>query len=176
MQLVALVEQDGLLREILRERLEAEGYEVCPVATVRAAIEATQWCSYVAVLASATSVLDASSAQREALAALDVPVLLLHRAHTPLRAAVEAPFVSEALVWSATNLEPVVCALKLRAAPAGPPRSRSGTYRRSSSSAVAAAPSRVRASVVPAPAPPVAHETLGALSALVLAATGTRDT
>lgn len=173
MRVVALVEHDGLLREVLRERLEREGYEVCAVATVRAAVEGAQWSTYVAILLGASTAAGATGAQREALRALNVPTITLHRPMTALRAP-DGIAATESLVCSSFDLEPVVQAVLRRALPGEPEPTRSGTYRRSSSAGVVAARRLHAVEPVAAKGEGVAVP-LDVLGALVLEATGTRD-
>ena len=80
MQTVLVIEEDTLIRELMREHLEREGYVVCAVASVRAALDATRWTRFLLVLLDFAGAASSDRDQLEALRRHGAPVLMMRSA------------------------------------------------------------------------------------------------
>jgi DNA-binding NtrC family response regulator len=183
MRAVLLVEEDTLIRELMREHLEREGYVTCAVATVRIALNAARWTPFGLVLLDFASADAAERDELKALRALGAPVLMMRSAPAGTVIAMQGEI--EQVVWSPFDLSTLTQAVR-RFLPApmsessswdeGPKVTRSGTI------PVTLPPgerSIAEASTLPAPADPANAPTsysLNALGALVLETTAGRKT
>lgn len=185
MRAVLVIEEDPLIRELMREHLEREGYVTCALATVRVALEAAQWTPFGLVLLDFASAALCSSAQLDALRGLGAPVVMMRTAPTGMVMGSEGEI--EQVVWSPFDLTTLTVAVRrflppsegprLRESP-GPVVSSSGTFR-----ATRALVTREtgEGGIPTLPAPPDDGEatadgpvSLAALGALVLEATNRR--
>jgi DNA-binding NtrC family response regulator len=185
MRAILLIEEDTLIRELMREHLEREGYATCAVATVRIALDASRWTRFGLVLLDFNSANACTSQQLFDLRALGAPVVMMRSA--PAGTVIASDGAIEQVVWSPFDLSTLTCAVhrflpmekKSESAveEEGPPVKESGTY-------VATRPGqtereRVVADITTLPAPPddprLAHDTsLKVLGQIVMEATNGR--
>lgn len=133
MRSVLVIEGDTLIRELMREHLEREGYEVCAVASVRAGLNAARWTRFELVLLDFASASECGRRQLGALRALGAPVLMMSSAPRGMATSVEGEI--EHVVWSPFDLATLTRAVRRFLPPARPTRparervvSSSGTY------------------------------------------------
>jgi two-component system phosphate regulon response regulator OmpR len=180
MDAVLVIEEDTLIRELMREHLEREGYAACAVATVRIALDAAQWTRFGLVLLDFASAAVSSAAQLEALRALGAPVLMMRSA--PAGTVIASEGEIEQVVWSPFDLTTLTRAVRrflppqavvTADPPEGPVMKQSGTFPVAGRDLDPACSSTL-------PAPPdettrsLACVSLRALGALVLESTGPR--
>jgi DNA-binding NtrC family response regulator len=138
MRAILLIEEDTLIRELMREHLEREGYATCAVATVRIALDASRWTRFGLVLLDFNSANACSPQQLFDLRALGAPVVMMRSA--PAGTVIASDGAIEQVVWSPFDLSTLSSAvhrfLPMERAPSGvnapeeegPPVKQSGTY------------------------------------------------
>ncbi len=179
MNAILLIEEDTLIRELMREHLEREGYAACAVASVRIALEAARWTRFGLVLLDFTEANDATEQHLEQLRGLGAPVVMMRSA--PAGTVIASGGTIEQVVWSPFDLSTLTLAVRrflppgepARHEPDAPPVKQSGTY-----AATRPGDARSRAEITTLPAPPDADQraegdaSLRLLGEFVLEATG----
>lgn len=182
MNAILLVEEDTLIRELMREHLEREGYAACAVASVPIALEAARWTRFGLVLLDFTGADAATEEELGLLRALGAPVVMMRTA--PAGTVIATDGAIEQVVWSPFDLSTLTSAVR-RFLPAAthpaqheseaPPVKQSGTY-----AATRPGEPRCRADITTLPAPPddprfaEGQTSLRLLGEFVLEATGGR--
>jgi DNA-binding response OmpR family regulator len=184
MRAVLVIEEDTLIRELMREHLEREGYTTCAVATVRIALEASRWTRFELVLLDCASAQVCASEQLAALRALGSPVVMMSTA--PRGSIVPTAGEIEQVVWSPFDLATLTGAVhrflppdgpRDLAADVGPVVSWSGTFRSTQAicdNGISTLPPPADADRDAEPDLRTERLSLEALGALVLEATGDR--
>jgi DNA-binding response OmpR family regulator len=134
MRAILLIEEDTLIRELMREHLEREGYATCAVATVRVALDAARWTRFALVLLDFNSANGCTPQQLFDLRALGAPVVMMRTA--PAGTVIASAGAIEQVVWSPFDLSTLTHAVRMflpaeRASSTedeGPKVKQSGTY------------------------------------------------
>ena len=181
MRTVLVIEDDTLIRELMREHLEREGYVTCAVPTVRIGLEAARWTTFGLVLLDFASAAACGATLLRSLREHGAPVVMMRSAPAGTVIATEGEI--EQVVWSPFDLSTLTAAVRrflptpdgeVRPEPVDPAVTRSGTYLATSPETILAA----ELSTLPAPPDGASSEgrvSLEALGVLVLEATGGRS-
>ena len=136
MRAILVIEEDTLIRELMREHLEREGYAACAVSSVRVALDATRWTQFGLVLLDFNSANACAPNQLFDLRAHGAPVVMMRTA--PSGTVIASEGAIEQVVWSPFELSTLTLAVRrflpIERAPAarapddGPVITQSGTY------------------------------------------------
>lgn len=110
MRAILVIEGDALIRELMREHLEYEGYVVCAVASVRIALDAARWTRFGLVLLNFDEALNCSREDLTALRRLGVPVVMMRTA--PAGSVVGMEGEIQQVVWSPFDWSTLSCAVR----------------------------------------------------------------
>ncbi len=176
MHAVLLIEEDTLIRELMREHLERQGYAACAVASVRVALDAARWTRFGLVMLDFSSANACSPQQLGDLRALGAPVVMMRSA--PAGTVIASDGAIEQVVWSPFDLSTLTSAVrrflplpagKPVAAPEdGPPVKQSGTYVATRPGRQPVEADRAIGDITTLPAPPDDARMAGATSLAVL--------
>lgn len=109
MRTILLIEDDALLRDLVSDHLQREGYTTCPVATPRIALAAARWTRFDLVLLDLGAASLCAPEQLASLRALGAPVVLM-RTESPSRVVGSEGEIAE-IVWSPFDLGTLTAAV-----------------------------------------------------------------